>query len=139
MAEQQLVRTCKDVLAQSRWTAIFAVVEMLRGGGGLEVLHGQAVTQDILLQVGTGPKLLVTNIIINRNFLLKMMLTNFQRAPYGLQDCTTKEQNKASVLYIFRSDSRYECFIFSFINNAIVLLIWNSNSENKNIFSVRGI
>lgn len=50
-----------------------------------------------------------------------------------------KNKNKALVLYIFRPDSRYECFIFSFTNNAIILLIWNSNSENKNTFSVRGI
>lgn len=55
------VCTCEDVLAQSRRTNIFAVVEVLRGGGALEVLHGQTVTQDVLLQMRTGPKLSITN------------------------------------------------------------------------------
>lgn len=61
MTDQRPVFTCEDVLAQSRRTTIFAVVEVLRGGGALEVLHGQTVTQDVLLQVGTGPKLSITN------------------------------------------------------------------------------
>ena len=53
--------TCEDVLAQSRGATVFAVVEVLRGGGALEVLHGQTVTQDVPFQVRTGPKLLITN------------------------------------------------------------------------------
>lgn len=57
VAEQQ--RTCEDVLAQSSWAAIFAVVEVF--GGALEVLDGQAVAQDIWLQVRTRAELLTTN------------------------------------------------------------------------------
>lgn len=49
--------TCEHVLAQRRRMAIFAVVEVLRRGGALEVLHGQTVAQDVLLQVRAGPKL----------------------------------------------------------------------------------
>lgn len=53
--------TCEDVLAQSRRAAVFAVVEVLRGGGALEVLKGQAVAQDIWLQVRTRAELPSTN------------------------------------------------------------------------------
>lgn len=53
--------TCKHVLAQSRRAAIFAIVEVLRGGGALEVLNGQAVAQDVWLQVRTRAELLTTN------------------------------------------------------------------------------
>lgn len=49
--------TCEDVLAQTRWTSVFAVVEMLGGGGALQVLHWQAVAQDVRFQVGTRPQL----------------------------------------------------------------------------------
>lgn len=51
------VQACEHVLAQCRRMAIFAIVEVLRRGGALEVLHGQTVAQDILLQVRAGPKL----------------------------------------------------------------------------------
>lgn len=59
VAEQQ--RTCEDVLAQSRRAAIFAVVEVFGGGRALEVLNGQAVAQDIWLQVRTRAELPTTN------------------------------------------------------------------------------
>lgn len=53
--------TCEEVLAQSRRAAIFAVVEVLRGGGALEVLDGQAFAQDVRVQVRTGAELAATN------------------------------------------------------------------------------
>lgn len=59
VAEQQ--RTCEDVLAQSRRAAIFTVVEVFGGGRALEVLNGQAVAQDIWLQVRTRAELPTTN------------------------------------------------------------------------------
>lgn len=55
--EEHLVCTCEHVLAQGGRTTVFAVEEVLRGRGALEVLHGQTVTQDVLLQVRAGPKL----------------------------------------------------------------------------------
>lgn len=78
MTERHPVCTCEDVLTQSRRTAVFAVVEVLCGGRALEVLHGQAVTQDVLLQVRTGPKLSITKIRINRKCFQGMMLSHFK-------------------------------------------------------------
>lgn len=115
MTELLPVRTCEDVLAQSRRTAIFAVVEVLRGGGALEVLHGQTVTQDVLLQVRTGPKLSITNIRLNRKCLQEMMLSHFKRTPSGLQYYTTEEQSTASVLSICRLDLMWGVFCFLFL------------------------
>lgn len=98
---------------------------MLRGGGALEVLHGQTVTQDILLQVRTGPELLMmTNRRTSRTRL---------REARGLhmvsQGCTSQEQKQ-----------KVECFIFSlfFCNNAIVLLIRNSTKMRIRSQSVGG-
>lgn len=107
--------TCEDVLAQSRRTAVFAVVEMLRGGGALEVLHGQTVTQDILLQVRTRPELLM---MTNRR-TSRTRLREVRGLHMVSRGCTSQEQKQ-----------KVECFIFSlfffFCNNAIVLLIRNS-------------
>ncbi len=106
--------TCEDVLAQSRRTAIFAVVEVLRGGGALEVLHGQTVAQDVLLQVRTGPKLSITNVRKNRKCLQEMM-RHFNRTPSGLQHYTTEEQNAALVLSICSLDPMWGVFCFLFL------------------------
>lgn len=61
--------TCEDVLAQSGRAAIFAVVEVLRGGGALEVLNGQAVAQDVWLQVRTRAELPTTNTQTHMRFV----------------------------------------------------------------------
>ena len=61
--------TCEDVLSQSEGAAVFPVeqvllrggravkVLVLGGGGALQVLHRQTLTQDVLLQVGERPQL----------------------------------------------------------------------------------
>lgn len=82
ITEQLPVCTCEDVLAQSGRTAIF-VVEVLRGGGAVEVLHGQTVTQDVLLQVRTGSQLSITNRRKNRK-CLQEMVSHLYRTPSGL-------------------------------------------------------
>lgn len=35
--------TCEDIWTEGRRTPIFAVAQLLRGGGVLKVLHGQTV------------------------------------------------------------------------------------------------
>lgn len=59
--------TCEDVLSQARGAAIFAVergllrgsgaVEVLRRGGAMQVLDGQAIGQHVRVQVRTWPQL----------------------------------------------------------------------------------
>lgn len=61
--------TCEDVLAHSRRAAIFAIVEVLRGGGALEVMNGEALAQDIWLQVRTRAELRTTNTQTHMRFV----------------------------------------------------------------------
>lgn len=61
--------TCEEILAHPRRAAIFAVVEVLRGGGALEVLDGQALAQDVRLQVGTRAELPATNTQTHTRFV----------------------------------------------------------------------
>lgn len=136
MTEQRPVCTCEDVLAQSRWASIFAIVEMLRGAGALEVLHGQTVTQDILFQVRTGPELSCED---KQKHVYKKWCWVISRELHLVCKITQhREQSKASVVSICRSDSIWGVFCFLFCNNVIVMLIWNSNSANENTLSVRG-
>lgn len=90
-------RTCEDVLAQSRRAAIFAVVEVLRGGGALEVLNGQAVAQDIWLQVRTRAELPTTNTNTHEVCTRKRSLV-LSELHMVCEDCATSGENKASVL-----------------------------------------
>lgn len=91
------------------------------------MLHGETVTQDILLQVRTRPELLMmTNRRTSRTRL---------REARGLhmvsRGCTSQEQKQ-----------KVECFILSllffFCNNAIVLLIRNSTKMRIRSQSVGG-
>ena len=136
MTEQHPVCTCEDVLAQSRWATIFAVVEVLLwGGGALEVLHGQTVTQDVLLQVRTGPELFITNIRIDRREKWWVI----SRETHLVCNITQPKNTTQLQFCLFVGWTLCGvCFVFSFCNNVIVLLIWNSNSANENTFSVRG-
>lgn len=92
VAEQR--RTCEDVLAQSRRAAIFAVVEVFRGGRALEVLNGQAVAQDIWLQVRTRAELPTTNTqeVCTRN------VCSFEASSTWSERIVQQGENKASVL-----------------------------------------
>ena len=59
------LRTCEDVLAQSGGAQVFvqvlwvggAVQVLGRGVGALQVLDGQAVTQEVLVEMWAGPQL----------------------------------------------------------------------------------
>lgn len=109
--------TCEDVLAQSGGAAVFhSVVAVLRGGGALQVLHGQTLTQDVLLQVGTWPKLSIKSRTIGertKNVHEKMMVSHsiwFARLH--------KDENTASVVSICGLHPTWGvfscCFVFSF-------------------------
>lgn len=94
VAEQRL--TCEEVLAQSRRAAIFAVVEVLRGGGALEVLDGQALAQDVRLQVRTGAELPATNTQTHTRFVPGRMAGS-ERAPHGPQGlCNSRRKQSFS-------------------------------------------
>lgn len=66
------------------------------------------------------------------------MLSHFKRTPSVLQDYITLKQNTASILSFCRLDPMlgvcvfFFFLVFSFCNNTIVMLIWNSNSTNEN-------
>lgn len=80
------VCTCEDVLSQPRRSAVFPVVEVLRWGGALKVLHRQTVTQDILVQVGARPKLSIRGIRIT---CLRELCWVNKTTPTGVQGYTT--------------------------------------------------
>lgn len=97
--------TCEDVLAQSGGATIFAVVEMLRGGGALEVLHGQAVAQDVRLQVGTRPELPINKREEQTRggggCLQETLLGNSKRSPSGFARLHNSPRTKHSFSCVY--------------------------------------
>lgn len=106
--------------------AIFAIVEVLRRGGALEVLHGQTVAQDILLQVRAGPKL---RKISNDKNKLQMFTRNddesFKWRELHLVCKITQSKNKTTSVWPVRGLDLVcvRAFASSFCNNVIVMLI----------------
>lgn len=88
--------TCEDVLAQSGRAAILAIVEVLGGGGALEVLNGQAVAQDVWLQVRTRAELPTTNTQTHTRFVEGH--DRWFGASSTWSCCATLGENKASLL-----------------------------------------